>query len=294
MRPLITVVGGAITDIFGAPAGAFVPRDSNPGQVSMSSGGVGRNIAENLARLGARVRLVTAFGDDAESERLAAECEQLGIDTSFAVRVAGTPGSRYLAILDETGDMVAAVSDLRALEHITRAAENAAAYAGADAVVIDSNLAPEAIETVVALVGAAPIVLDPVSSTKAPRARGVLGKLSVVKGNLIEAEALAGAPGAEAAAERLLELGVERVFITMSTDGVYCASADERFTVPAPRVTVANATGAGDAFTAGVAWAVATGMSLRQTAEWASSLSALALESERTVSERISPALFDE
>lgn len=289
-RPTITVVGGANTDIVGIPEGRFALRDSNPGHVRTSAGGVGRNIAENLARLGARVRLVTAFGDDAEGQALAAGCEESGIDTSFSIRAEGIPGSRYIAVLDAGGDLAAAVNDMRALAMLTPDRLDPAAFVGADAVVLDTNLQPSTIARIAELAAASPLVLDPVSTAKAQAARPILGRLAAIKPNLREAEELSRAAGAQGAAERLVAMGVDRVFVTMGSEGVWCASAGESFSLPAFPAEVANATGAGDAFTAGVAWGIACKMTLRTTAEWAMALGTIALESERTVSEQIDAA----
>lgn len=288
MRPRITVVGGANTDIVGIPDGRFALRDSNPGHARVSPGGVGRNIAENLARLGARVRLVTAFGDDVEAQRLAAECEDAGIDTTFSIRTPGLPGPRYLAVLDGLGDLAAAVADMRALEALTPDALNPAAFADADAVVLDTNLQASTIARAADLAGRIPLVLDPVSMAKASAALPVLGRLYALKPNVREAEELSRAAGAVGAAQRLLEMGVRRVFVTMGSEGTWCATEGDAFLVAPAPTTVANVTGAGDAFTAGVAWGAATGMTLRETAEWASALSAITLESERTVNEMVS------
>jgi pseudouridine kinase len=287
-QPRITVVGGANTDIIGLPEGRFALRDSSPGHVRVSPGGVGRNIAENLARLGAEVRLVTSFGSDAEARALDHECRRAGIDTSYSIVAEDSPGSRYLAILDATGDLAAAVSDMRALEALTPDALDPAAFIDAAVVVLDANLRASTIARAAELAGLALLVLDPVSTAKAPRARPVLGRLAALKANLREAEELSGAAGPEGAAGRLLESGVARVFVTMGPDGAWCADRDQAFALSAQEADVVNVTGAGDAFTAGVAWGLATGRGLRETAEAASALSAIALESECTVSKRVS------
>jgi pseudouridine kinase len=293
-HPSITVVGGANMDIVGIPDASFVFRDSNPGAVRTSAGGVGRNVAETLALLGARVRFVTAFGDDEESDRLIALCEDAGMDCTYSVRAEGVPGSRYLAVMDSEGDLAAAVNDMRALAALTPDRLDAAAFAGADAVVIDTNLQPSTIARVAELAGSAPLVLDPVSTVKAAAARPVLGRLAAIKANLREAEALSGAAGAEGAALGLVAAGVPRVFVTSGRDGVWCASADGASHLPAVPVQVRNATGAGDAFAAGVAWGVATGASLLATARRALVLSAIALESASTVSPSLTPRMIDE
>jgi pseudouridine kinase len=285
--PLITVVGGANTDIVGFPTGRYISRDSNPGHVRTSPGGVGRNIAENLARLGARVRLVTAFGDDETGQRLRAECEAVGMDVSYSVTVAGTPGSCYLALLDERGDLAGAVNDMRALDALGPELLDPEAFASADAVVVDTNLQASTIAQAVDLSGAAPVVLDPVSTAKSLAARPVLGRLGAIKANRREAEEISGAAGAAGAADRLLEAGIRWVFVSEGPEGVLCASAEERFRMPPPGVRVVNATGAGDAFTAGVAFGAATRRGLAETARLASALAGFALESERTVSDAI-------
>ncbi|MFR8874520.1 MAG: PfkB family carbohydrate kinase [Oscillospiraceae bacterium] len=81
------VVGGVNIDIGGRSYGPLVARDSNPGRVQMSLGGVGRNIAHNMALLGLEVHLLTAFGDDLYAQRIAASCGELGIDISRALQV---------------------------------------------------------------------------------------------------------------------------------------------------------------------------------------------------------------
>jgi pseudouridine kinase len=281
------------TDIVGMPTGRYESRDSNPGHVRTSSGGVARNIAENLVRLGARVRLVSSFGDDDAGAALASECEDLGIDTSHSVVARGVPGSRYLAVLDAAGDLAAAVNDMRALDALTRGTLDPAAFEGADAVVLDTNLRASAVVRAAELAGQVPVVLDPVSTAKAPAARPVLHRLAAIKANLREAEELSGAAGAVGAAARLLEYGVRRAFVTMGPDGVWCSDGRESLSLPTAAQRVVNATGAGDAFTAGVAWGEATGISLRETAELATRLSAIALASERTVSPEVIPAVLE-
>ena len=80
--PYVTVVGGVNMDIGGWPGEVPVMQDSNPGVVRMSLGGVGRNIAHNMALLGMDVRMVTVFGDDINAQKIAASCGELGIDIS--------------------------------------------------------------------------------------------------------------------------------------------------------------------------------------------------------------------
>jgi len=87
------VVGGANTDIVGHSYAALVQRDSNPGFVRISAGGVGRNVAENLARLRVSTHLVSAFGGDHNAAALAEQCEAVGIGLEHALHIDSLPGS---------------------------------------------------------------------------------------------------------------------------------------------------------------------------------------------------------
>lgn len=115
------VVGGVNVDIGGQSYAPLVARDSNPGRVRISLGGVGRNIAHNMSLLGVDVRLLTAFGDDLHAQRVAASCGELGIDISHALQVPGGTTSTYLFLNDVDGDMALGLSDMDICERITPA-----------------------------------------------------------------------------------------------------------------------------------------------------------------------------
>ena len=115
------VVGGVNMDIGGRSYASLVDRDSNPGQVRMSLGGVGRNIAHNMALLGVDVKMLTALGDDLYAQKIGASCAELGIDLSHSPVIPGGHTSTYLFINDENGDMALAVSDMDIYEHLTPA-----------------------------------------------------------------------------------------------------------------------------------------------------------------------------
>ena len=117
-------------------------RDSNPGVVRMSLGGVGRNIAHNMALLGMDVRLLTVFGDDINAQKIAASCGELGIDISQSPVIPEGRTSTYLFITDERGDMALAVSDMEIYKHLTpqMLAQRQTLLNASHAVVLDTNL----------------------------------------------------------------------------------------------------------------------------------------------------------
>ena len=288
------VIGAANIDIGGFPGRPLVPRDSNPGRITLSSGGVGRNIACNLAKLGLSVELVTALGGDAFGELLRRDCRAAGVGLNLALDCPDAASSAYLFIADSNGDMRLAVNDMAICARLTpeALAPRLDALNAMDAVVLDANLPAEAVAWLAENVRA-PLLADAVSAAKAARLKGALPRLRALKPNALEAEALTGIPaqdpeGAKAAARRLVEAGVQRVFITLGADGTLAADARQALHLPNPPVRLVNATGAGDAFTAALVWGETRGLDLRKSALAALSAAALAVESEATVSPKLS------
>lgn len=290
----IAVIGGANTDILGFSAGPLVAADSNPGRVKTSAGGVGRNIAENLARLGVAVELVTAFGSDPASTSLAEECRAAGIGIGHSLFAPEAFGSVYLAIHDETGEMALALSDMDVLSFLTPAEVGARlARIGETAlVVLDANIPPD---TIAALLGETntPVFAECVSVAKASRIAPGLDRLAALTCNTHEAQALLGGHEidtphkADRAARELHVRGVGRVFVTQGPGGVSFCGPDVSGHLAAPEVRVVNATGAGDAFCAGAAWAMTLGMDTAECAACGTALAAQALGSAATVAPSI-------
>lgn len=288
------VVGAANIDIGGFPSGRVAMQDSNPGKVRLSAGGVGRNIACNLARLGVQTHLIAAFGDDSFARVARDDCARAGVDCDLAFTFEGEASSAYLFIADAGGDMQLAVNDMAICQRLSPAALETRldALNGMDAVVVDANLPAETLDFLAENL-TPPIVADAVSTAKAPRLMGALGKLAAVKPNAIEAETLTGIPvhgpdSAARAARRLVELGAKRAFITLGERGACCADANETIFLPGGAVRLVNATGGGDAFTAALAWGLMCGLSLRDCGAAGLAAASLAVESLETVNPEIS------
>ena len=292
------VVGGVNVDIGGRSFAPLVAQDSNPGTVRLSLGGVGRNIAHNLALLGTDVHLLTAYGDDLYGERVAASCSELGIDLSHALRIAGGATSTYLYLTDHRGEMALAVSDMEICKKITPSylSSQLPLLQNAQVVVADANLSAESLEFL-AENCAAPLFVDPVSTAKAQKLRPILGKIHTLKPNRLEAELLSGVPirseqDLERAADVLTEMGLHRMFISLGSQGVYAAMGSERLRLPNLPGQMVNTTGCGDAFMAALVWAYLEGMDLKSTALAGLAAGAIAMESGETINPALSaPAL---
>lgn len=283
------VAGGVNVDIGGRSFAPLVGADSNPGTVSVSLGGVGRNIAHNLALMGTEVQLLSAYGDDLNGERVAASCSELGIDLSHALRVPGGTTSTYLYIADNFGEMNLAVSDMEICKQITPEylAANLSVLQNAQVVVADTNLSEDALKYIVDN-ASVPVFIDPVSTVKAEKLRPILNKIHTLKPNRLEASLLSGVEirtndDVAKAADKLLELGVHRLFISLGGGGVYAAMGDERVWLPNLPGLMVNTTGCGDAFMAAIVWAYLEGMDLRTTALAGLAAGSIAMESAQTI-----------
>ncbi len=288
------VAGGVNVDIGGRSFAPLVAQDSNPGTIRLSLGGVGRNIAHNLALLGTDVHLLTAYGDDLHGERVAASCSELGIDLSHALRVTGGTTSTYVYLADHRGEMALAVSDMEICKKITPAylASQLPLLQNAQVVAADANLPAESLEYL-ADNCTVPLFVDPVSTVKAQKLRPILGKIHTLKPNRLEAELLSGvAIHSQAdlyrAADALLELGVHRLFLSLGADGVFAAMGQERLVLPNLPGNPVNTTGCGDAFMAALVWAYLEGMDLRHTALAGLAAGSIAMESEETINPKMS------
>lgn len=283
------VVGGVNVDIGGRSFNALVGEDSNPGEVMTSLGGVGRNIAHNMSLMGLDVRLLSAYGDDLNGERVAASCSELGIDLSNALRVPGASTSTYLYITDPDGEMALAVSDMEVCKKITPEylSKNLALLQNAQVVVADANIPQESLEFLADNLFV-PLFVDPVSTVKAEKVRKILPKIHTLKPNKIEAELLSGVKieneeDAEKAAKALIEKGVRRVFISMGSKGVFAATAKESLWHGIFPGKMVNTTGCGDAFMGALVWAYLEGMNLEDTAAAGLAAGSIAMESNETI-----------
>lgn len=262
MKEYITVIGGVNMDISAALTAPFVPADSVPGHVSLGCGGVARNIAHNLRLMGHEVQFVSAFGGETFGEMCWHECEAIGLDLTLSERCEGLRNGLYLCVNDQTGDMIAAVADTDIISHITPEflAARIDAINSSSLVIADTNIAAESLQYLIDHCTAS-LMVDTVSTAKAPRVVKALQqsqthRLYALKLNLQEAQAVTRCETVKEAADHLIALGVEQVYITLGSDGVYCSDGTLHEHMKAIPTRVINTTGAGDAFIAGVAHAL--------------------------------------
>lgn len=298
-KPTVTVIGGANVDIFGRSFGVLQERDSNPGNVYTSPGGVARNIAENLARLHVHCHLVTAIGDDQNGEMLLAQGRAVGIDMQGVQRIENLPTSTYLSTLDNNGDMRVAIADMRIMDELTanRLAHFRSIIERSSLIILDANLPDDALAWLTDAFTDHTIFADTVSTTKAARLKPYLGSIHTLKTGTIEAEALTGLEAQtdgqiQKLAEWIHSHGVRRLFVTRGDHGVFY-STDRTRAVMAPHENIpeiANTSGAGDAFLAGVAYSWLQRWSIEESVDFALAAAQITVQSHATCSPALSPA----
>jgi pseudouridine kinase len=257
--PSITCIGAAAVDRLHRATEAVVLGSATPATVSESHGGVARNIAQHLAAMGDDVTLLTALGADADGQRLQESLQHMG------VRVVATHAARtasYVAVLDESGELVLAVVDMDATDHLDDAWGRSAVAGITECrlLLVDCNLGAGALAAVLAGSRDRPwtVVVEATSVTCSRRLPADLRGVDLLVANRRELAALTDADGpVDQLAALALARGAATVVALRGADGVEAFTVQHRVHVPAPTVEVVDVTGAGDAFTAGLAHALA-------------------------------------
>lgn len=273
---------------------------SNPALQQESQGGVARNVAENLARLGVQVSLLTAVGDDAPGAALLADAAALGIETGASLRLSRQSTGSYTALLDAGGELLLAMAAMDLCDAITPAYlhQCRVPLAQADLIVADLNLSEAALQAVIAsaVESVTPLVLVAVSAPKMNHLPQDLRGASLLVLNRDELEALAGrslpdlADIGEACAA-LRQRGVHDVVVTLGAQGAAYTQETSLSHLPAPAVEVIDVTGAGDAFSAGLCWCLSLDpQDLSRACRVGIALAARTLQCESSVWTDLKPA----
>ena len=286
----IAVIGGANIDIQGFPHDKLVFHDSNLGQIKVSLGGVGRNIAENLVKLGVNTKLISVVGTDPYGLKILEEAKVIGLDMEDSIVLKDEATSIYLSMLDESGDMVAAISYMDIYEKLTVdfIKQKKKVIENSKLCIIDTNIPREAMEYILMNNNNIDFFLDTVSTAKARKVKDLIGYFHTIKPNKIEAELLTGIAinnedDLKIASEYFLQKGVKRVFISLGDNGVFYNDGHNINHIRPPRVKVVNATRAGDAFMAALAYGHFYELGIEEMAKMAIAASLIAISHENTI-----------
>ena len=291
----ICVLGGANIDVFANSHQKIAIRDSNPATITTALGGVGRNVAENLARLGNKVYLLTVLGNDVNVKLIEDNAKAVGIDLSKAKRVNGVT-STYMCINDSNGDMMLGASDMQILSHLDcdYVKENLELLNNAKAVVIDTNI-PNVIEYVCQNVKVH-IFLDTVSASKTKYIVQTPFKVFCLKPNLLEAEILSGKQidgedDIKEVMQYLFDNHSQWVVLTDGAKGVYYFDGKTFGHVDAHKVQVKNTTGAGDSFISAMISGYVQGWDIEKCVRFGCLIASITVQSIETVSKQVTSQL---
>lgn len=288
----VVVIGAACLDIKGRLVEPLLMGTSNAGRLTISVGGVARNIAENLARLGADTTLIAAVGADEFGQLIMSQTEEAGVRTEAMLIIEDQHTAAYLALLDHDGLLHTALDDSDCVRALTPEylLENSDLIRTADVVFIDANLRRASADVIRAMCAeeGIPLCLEPVAYGLATRYRDRLQGLYVITPNEREAEALTGlmvSSPAEAtiAAKELVRLGVQIAIITLAREGVVYATGAEHGHISTAVSQIVDPTGAGDALAAAVVFGLMNQLPVDEAVRLGASAAALTVASTDTV-----------
>lgn len=289
-KPYVLVFGASIVDITGFCSVSYIPFNSNPGRVRISYGGVCRNIAENLSRVGINTKFISILGDDETGRGMLEYSRRIGycMEESLVLKKNGTP--TYMVILDDEGEMISAVVDMKGIDEADEAFVDSkedhfkkALYTFVDA----DN--PKLLEHMLRRFGKdTKFILDPVSAAKAANVKHLIGSFYAIKPNIHEAEILVGFgikndEDLVRAAEELHRKGVNHVFISLGAEGIFYSDGVAKGKVKAKDVKAVNVTGGGDAFVAGIGYGYIHELSMPETIKYAIAMSVIAVTHPETI-----------
>ena len=302
-NPYILVLGASIVDIFGFCGRSYAQRDSIPGHIKISFGGVCRNIAENLARVGVNTQFISTLGDDENGKSILEHSRKLGYNMENSLFLEGESTPTYLAILNHQGEMESAVVDMESLNKMDEAFVDGKheVFENAEYTIVDSDN-PILLEYILKKYqGKSKFILDPVSAKKAKKIRHLVKYFHTIKPNRFETEALCGFKietndDLRKAGRFFIEQGVKNVFISLDADGIYyiTSEGEEGTLACCESIDVKNVTGAGDSFVAGIGYGYINNLNIKDTLKYSVAMSIITITHEETINPKMNHELVED
>jgi pseudouridine kinase len=292
MQKRVTVIGGLNMDIKAKSKNSLVAGDSNPSVIEISAGGVGRNIAHNLALLGVETTLLSAAGSDSESHSIIMHTAQAGVITEHLLISSNNKTGKYIAILDAQGEMAMAVSDMDILNELDTAylVSKVDIIKTSDFVVCDTNLSTECLQFIIETckTNKIPLCVDPVSAAKAVKLHGLLEGIDILTPNGMELQILTGIENnIEKASKELIKFGVKNVIATLGPEGLCHTDSNKSTCYPSIAKSIVDVTGAGDSLTAGLLYGLLEYGNFQKACLCGLAAAAITLSTTETVSKSI-------
>ena len=273
-KKTIAVIGAVNIDILGTSEVQPVLHDSNPGNVNISFGGVGRNIAENLCHLGFATEMITTLAEDDFSRQIVEAGKKIGIGFSHSMIVPGASCSTYISVNSDNKDMLVAINDMKICDRMTIdfIRTQIDFINSCDIAVCDTNM-PANVLRFLAENCTVPLAVDPVSMIKALKLQNIIGRFTIIKPNVFESEFMTGIKAEndlalKQNADFYHSLGVKYVFISLAEKGCFFSDGEKCGIMPiCSQYQLVNASGCGDAIVAAVVWQYLNGGTVEQMAK---------------------------
>jgi pseudouridine kinase len=297
----IMVVGGINADITGFSSESMIMNDSNPGNIEISAGGVGRNIGENLIHMGYSVGIVSAFAKDAMGIFLMDHCKDIGMDFSGSIVMENNARtSIYLSTVDADGEMISAVSDMKIIDRLSVSCLDACKkeFDKASYIVIDANLPVEIIKLIMRKYKDKHIALDPVSAKKTKKLKDFKWSVEIVKPNMHEAEILTGIrmdsrDKVLKGLRMINDNGAAWVLLSDGENGAWLSGKGRVHYCPSFHGGKQNVNGAGDAFMAGAIYGHSKDRGEADMLYYGHAAASIAMESGKTVNPDINAQVLE-
>lgn len=297
----IVVIGMIFVDVKGYPEAAFIPTGRNVGRVERVHGGVGRNVAEDIANCELRPTLVSLVDESGDGMDVLRKLKNHKVNTEYIRKTRDGMGT-WLAVFDNDGDVAASISKRPNLMPIVDILEQQGdeIFANADSIIVEIDLDKEIIKRVFklaqkhgkkvyAVVGNMSIALE---------RRDFLKSTDCLVCNLQEAGMLFFDDYTDRSVEDMVDIIAEKVkaaqipsmIVTMGGRGAVFTTIDgEKGFCPARKVEVKDTTGAGDSFCAGAAIGLTYGKSLKEACGIGAMLAASVIVTTESVCPRFLP-----
>ncbi|NOR88047.1 MAG: hypothetical protein GQ527_10590 [Bacteroidales bacterium] len=248
------IIGAQNTDIFSKSPNDLVIGDSNPSKINIAFGGVGRNIAVNLSRLGHDIHFISVFGDDTFSQSAHQNLTTIGINTEHSLFLKNQNNSIFIGVMDKENNLHLGLGDMEIVEHLNPEFFQTKKdfIEEFDVLVIDNNLSEETIKYLLQQYQGKTIIMDAVSAQKALKLLPYLFQISILKVNQLELNELSKANSTEEQLNDLHRKGAQTIPLTqqekealLSRKGVSISQKPEKVE------DIINTSGAGDAFLSG-------------------------------------------
>ena len=269
--PGVTCIGGTVLDRILRMTSDAIPHTSQPGTSSSTRGGVGRNVAENLAQLGEPVKLMSVIGADEAGRQIVEATEGAGVDVSLVERLPHGITGTYTAVMQPSGELYLGIADMGIMDELNEQIidGNWQHIVSSRLVFAETNCHPSLLSNLIKRCKNAdiPLAIDAVSIPKFKRLPDSLDGVTYLFCNKDEAQSVCDDDDLEALARYLQFRGAKNVVITSGDGPIGCLAGDHFSLIETPRTKIIDVSGAGDAFVAGVIHGILQELELNEAAK---------------------------